>query len=41
MASLTIQALHFDIELSDDRNGSPSVLASPDIYDDTQQLMYV
>lgn len=40
-ASLTTQALHFDIELNDDRNGGPSVLASPDIYDDTQQLMCV
>ena len=40
-ASLTVQALHFDIELSDDRSGGPSVLASPDIYDDIQQLMYI
>ena len=40
-ASLTIRALHFDIELSDDRNGGPSVLASPNIYDDTQRLMRV
>lgn len=40
-ASWTIQALHFDIELSDDRNGGPSVLATPNIYDDTQRLMCV
>ena len=40
-ASLTIQALHFDIEVSNDRNGGPSVLASPNIYVDTQRLMCV